>query len=201
MTLNLRNGLKGTPNIFGWILHDGDRSIPVAGMAARAHAHAFRASVHEQIQNFWTLDHLGVISGEMLERDLELELKNTIKRNESGKFVVLWPWKPQARKNLALNKVISETRLRRMVRRMTPKEYKAYDNQLKILLQEGHIELLPRDCIPESYLPHRGVVKLDREITKLCIVHDASAKSEGGLSLNDVLEKGPIHKSVASCLH
>ena len=67
----------------------------------------------------------------------------------------------------------------------------AYDNQLKILLQKGHIELLPRDCIPESYLPHRGVVKLDRETTKLRILHDASAKSEGGLSLNDVLEKGP----------
>ena len=191
MTLKLRNGLKATTTIFGWILHGGDRSIPVAGMATRAHAHAFRASVHEQLQNFCTLDHLGVTSDEMLERDLELKVKNTIERNESGTFVVSWPWKPQARKNLALNKVVSETRLRRMVRRMTPVEYTAYDNQLKILLQEGHIELLPRECIPESYLPHRGVVKLDRETTKLRIVHDASAKSEGGLSLNDVLEKGP----------
>ena len=112
MTLKLRNGLKGTPPIFGWILHGGDRSIPVAGMAARAHAHTFRASVHEQLQNVWTLDHLGVTSDEMLERDLELEVKNTIKCTETGKFVVSWPWKPQARKNFALNKVISETRLR-----------------------------------------------------------------------------------------
>ena len=102
MTFKLRNGLKGTPKIFGWFLHDGDTSIPVAGMAARAHAHAFKASVHEHIQNFWTLDHLGVSSDEMLERDLKLEVKNTIKRNESGKFVLSWPWKPQARKNLAL---------------------------------------------------------------------------------------------------
>ena len=78
----------------------------------------------------------------MLERDLELEVKTTIKRNDTGKFVVSWPWKPQARKNLALNLVISETRLRRMVKRMTPKEYAAYDN----LLQEGHVEHLPRKC-------------------------------------------------------
>ena len=74
---------------------------------------------------------------------------------------------------------------------MTPEEYTAYDNQLKTLLKEGHIKLLPNDCIPQTYLPHRGVVKLDRATTKLRIVHDASAKSEGGLSLKDALEKGP----------
>ena len=158
-------------------------------MVARAHVHVFRASVHEQLQNFWTLDHLGITNDEMLERDLELEVKNTIECDGSGKYAVSWPWKPQAWKNLALNKAISETRLRRMVRRMTPEEYTVYDNQLKILLEEDHIELLPNDCIPQSYLPHQGIVKMDRETTKLRIVHDASAKPEGGLSLNDALEE------------
>ena len=126
----------------------------------------------------------------MLEHDLELEVKNAIQRDESGKYVVSWPWKPQARKNLALNKTLSETRLRRMVRRMTHEEYTAYDHQLKSLFKEGHIELLPEDCIPLSYLPHRDVVRMDWETTKPRIVHDASAKSKGGLSLNDALEKG-----------
>ena len=191
MTWKLRNGLKGTPTIFGWILHGGSGSTPATGVAARANVHAFRASIHEQLQNFWTLDHLGVAHEEVVERDLELEVKNAMQRDESGKYVVSWPWKPQARKNLALNKALCETRLRRMVRKMTPEEYTAYDNQLKTLLKEGHIELLPNDCVPRTYLPHRGVVKLDRETTKLRIVHDASAKSEGGLSLNDALEKGP----------
>ena len=54
MTLKLRNGLKGTPTIFGWILHGGSGANPVTGVAARAHAHAFRASVHEQLKDFWT---------------------------------------------------------------------------------------------------------------------------------------------------
>ena len=150
MTLKLRNGLKGTPTNFGWILHGGDRSIPIAGISARAHAYAFRTSVHEELQNFWTLYHLGFTSDELLEGDLELKVKNTIKRNETGKSVVSWPWKPQVRKNLALNTDISETRLRRMVKKMTPEENAAYDNQLRILLQEGHREQLPRNCIPEA---------------------------------------------------
>ena len=148
-------------------------------------------SVQEQLQHFWTLDHLGVTSDQMLERDFELEVKNTIQRDESGRYVVSWPRKPQARKNLALNKALSETRHRPMVRRRTSDEYTAYDSQLKTFLEEGHIELVPKDCIPGAYLPHQGVVKMDRETTKLRIVHDASAKSEGGLSLNDALEKGP----------
>lgn len=62
MTWKLRNGLKGTPIIFGWVLHGGSGSTPAAGMAARANVHAFRASVHEQVQNVWSLDHLGVAS-------------------------------------------------------------------------------------------------------------------------------------------
>ena len=88
MTLKLRNGLKGTPTIFGWILHGGNGSVPVTGVVARAHAQTFRASVHEQLQDFWTLDHLGVTSDEMLDQDLELKVKNAILRDESGKYVV-----------------------------------------------------------------------------------------------------------------
>ena len=41
MTIKLRNGLKGTPAIFEWVLHGGSGSIPFAGVAARAHVHAF----------------------------------------------------------------------------------------------------------------------------------------------------------------
>ena len=49
--------------------------------------------------SFWTLDLLGVTNGEMLERDLELEVKNTIKHNETDRFVVSWPWKNEASSN------------------------------------------------------------------------------------------------------
>lgn len=68
-----------------------------------------------------------------------------------------------------------------MVRKMTPKEYTAYDKRVEDSPQGGSYR---------SYLPHQGVIKMDRETTKLRIVHDASARSEGCLSLNDALENG-----------
>lgn len=78
MTLQVRNGLKGTPPIFGWILHGGNWSFPVEGVAARAHAHAYRVSIHERLQDFWTLDHLGKAGDQMERQDIEFEVKNAI---------------------------------------------------------------------------------------------------------------------------
>ena len=43
----------------------------------------------------------------------------------------------------------------------------------------------------KHYLPLRGVVREDRNITKLRIVFDASAKIRNELSLNDMLYSGP----------
>ena len=42
-----------------------------------------------------------------------------------------------------------------------------------------------------TYLPHREVLRPDKITTKLRVVFDASAKYPNGVSLNDVLYKGP----------
>ena len=59
------------------------------------------------------------------------------------------------------------------------------------MLTAGYIEKVPQGETPLSYLPHRGVIKASSATTKLRIVYDASTKSEGKLSLNEALEKGP----------
>ena len=41
------------------------------------------------------------------------------------------------------------------------------------------------------YLPHRAVIRNEKQSTKLRVVFDASAKLPGENSLNDVLHKGP----------
>ena len=41
------------------------------------------------------------------------------------------------------------------------------------------------------YIPHREVLRQDRQTTKLRIVYDASAKAKDEVSLNDCLHPGP----------
>ena len=57
------------------------------------------------------------------------------------------------------------------------------------------------EVVPESeeviqnrfFLPHHGVVRQDKDMTKLRIVFDGSAKADNNVSLNDCLAKGPNH--------
>lgn len=47
------------------------------------------------------------------------------------------------------------------------------------------------DCIIKYYLPHHGVIKESSSTTKLRVVFDASATTDTGVSLNNVLKVGP----------
>ena len=57
------------------------------------------------------------------------------------------------------------------------------------------------EVVPESeeviqnrfFLQHHGVVRQDKDTTKLRIVFDGSAKADNNVSLNDYLAKGPNH--------
>lgn len=65
---------------------------------------------------------------------------------------------------------------------------------MKEYLAMGHMRLVPVETsIPERsfYLPHHAVFKSSSLTTKTRIVFDASAKTSTGLSLNDVLMRGP----------
>ncbi|KAL1447145.1 hypothetical protein WDU94_009863 [Cyamophila willieti] len=67
-----------------------------------------------------------------------------------------------------------------------------YSAIIEDYLKQGFVSLLGTDN-PDLgfYIPHRAVVKRDRVSTKVRIVHDASAPSSSGYSLNDCLHVGP----------
>ena len=58
------------------------------------------------------------------------------------------------------------------------------------IIEECEESQVTEDC--SHFLPHHGVIKQDRQTTKLRVIFDGSAKSSNDdLSLNDCLQKGP----------
>ena len=70
-----------------------------------------------------------------------------------------------------------------------------YNNIFKMQLENGIIEQVPRSKWNSRqchFLPQHGIVREDKDTTKLRIVFDGSAKSNPWSHLlNDCLEKGP----------
>ncbi|XP_039292957.1 uncharacterized protein LOC120353413 isoform X3 [Nilaparvata lugens] len=61
----------------------------------------------------------------------------------------------------------------------------------------GHMHPVPPPAPEEQvyYIPHHAVFKPDSTTTKTRVVFDASAKTSTGISLNDVIFKGPVVQS------
>lgn len=75
--------------------------------------------------------------------------------------------------------------------------HKKYSEFIDEYLALKHMRLInenkdvDNDNIKVNYLPHHAVIKSDNLTTQLRVVFDASAKSESGLALNDILTVGP----------
>ena len=71
-----------------------------------------------------------------------------------------------------------------------------YHKIIRVYLNEGIVEQVDKDSNKATpgkvhYLPHRHVIREDRDTSKLRIVFDASSKIKGEPCLNDILYSGP----------
>jgi hypothetical protein len=114
---------------------------------------------------------------------------------QDGRYEVSLPWRnPLAA--ISLNYQLSLKRLRSLLRRLRQNRnlLVEYNRIMHDQLKEDIIEIVEDAQSAETerihYLPHHAVIRYDKDTTKLRIVYDASAKSEG-LSLNDCLYVGP----------
>ena len=75
---------------------------------------------------------------------------------------------------------------------MNPELRESYDTVIKTYLDENIVDEVKDDKTFEKvhYLPHRAVIKNERDTTKIRVVFDASAKSPKQPSLNRILYSG-----------
>ncbi|XP_036329865.1 uncharacterized protein LOC118742006 [Rhagoletis pomonella] len=117
------------------------------------------------------------------------------RRDHTGRFVVRIPFKENVAELGASNQaalrqfLLLEKRLRN-----NPVIEKMYNAFIEEYLALGHMALVPRDSREKvKYLaPHTFVLRPESTSTKLWVVFDCSCKTSSGLSLNDVMCKGPI---------
>ncbi|XP_054708165.1 uncharacterized protein LOC129217975 [Uloborus diversus] len=145
------------------------------------------------VQILWELEALGIKEKEELNsvdkafvEEFEKGLKFVDGRYETN---LMWKTDPN---ELANNFTLAKKQFEELKRVLNENEWVA--NEYKEIVNEqvkmGIIEQCDRDS-KEYFMPHRAVVRADKETTKVRIVYNCSSKSKGNLSLNDCLETGP----------
>ena len=191
-----RSGPTAIETKLGWVL-----SGPVPGynqehtsVLFTAHVlqtEASEASLDERLKSFWDLETLGIRNDECSVYDHFME---SIRFHE-GRYCVRLPWKdPHCM--LPENYDLSQKRLYGLLNRLRHNTglLREYDGIIRDQIAKGIVEIVKNPSDGElgriHYLPHHPVIRQDKQTTRIRIVYDASARSNGP-SLNDTLYVGP----------
>lgn len=173
---------------FGWVIGGSTPTVSITK------ARTFVNNVNFDLKRFWEVEegpqqiHLSPI-----ENEVEAHFKQTVSRENSGKYVVALPFNEKKR-DIGESYTRALNRFRSLERRFTHNldlktEYTSIINEYLAL---GHMTQVD---VPDHsygfYLPHHAVIKPSCSTTKCRVVFDGSAKSSTGVSLNDALEIGP----------
>ena len=146
---------------------------------------------------FWDTESIGIIDDPHIHAEEDPFLERLQFRR--GRYEVHLPWKDYDvaipdHFDLCLNRLrLLHTRLLK-----SPELLERYHATIQEQLKKGIVEVVEdsRDAAagntPVHYLPHHGVLRHDKQTTKLRVVYDGSAKTKTDpLSLNDCLKTGP----------
>ena len=139
------------------------------------------------LKTFWELESLGIEPRTLYE---EFEEQITFRDN---RYTVHLSWK-RPYPSLPNNYDLSMKRLENLLKRLRqgPDILREHDTVIKEQLQRGIVQIVEKPCEGEvgkvHYIPHHAVMRRDKATTKLRVVYDASARSNGVL-LNDCLHR------------
>lgn len=139
-----------------------------------------------------------VMSRRNVDEASEIMFRETHGRDETGRFSVYLPFTAVARElgssfQMALKRF---TKLERKLSVMPQlkDDYMHFMNEYESLGQMSKIDDPVSDVL-YYYLSHHAMIKETSQTTKVRVVFDASAKTNKGNSLNDILAQGPAIQS------
>ena len=147
----------------------------------------------DNIRKFWEIEEaVGPSENSKKDRELIDLSRKTIAKTEVGYEVAL-PWK-NCKEQLPDSRLLAEQRLASLCKKLDkePELRIAYEGVIADHEEKGYIKRIKTEELRTKgwLLPHFAVVKKDGDKTKIRIVFDAAAKSQG-MCLNDALETGP----------
>ena len=141
------------------------------------------------LKTFCELESLGTKPRTLYEKFQE-QISFTNERYEV--YLTLKTPHPLLPDNYQLSRKCLENLLERL--RHEPEVLREYDSVIKEQLHSGIVEVVENPSKGEvgkvHYIPHHAFIRRDKLTTKLRVVYDASAKSDG-VALNDCLYTGP----------
>ncbi|XP_055590095.1 uncharacterized protein LOC129742245 [Uranotaenia lowii] len=191
-------------SVFGWIVSGRDESLQQNG-SVRCCTATTTEKIEELLEKFWKVescDDQPAWSKE--EQDCEEDFKQTHSRTEDGRYVIQLPKHVNWERMLGDSRVMALDRYRKLENRLdrNPSMKEQYHAFMQEYLDMGHMrritdaelqsEANAMDQPKVFYLPHHAVMKESSTTTKVRVVFDASARTDSGYSLNDVLLKGPV---------
>ena len=196
------SGLVALNSCFGWLL-----SGPVAAASSNnktvtfINTHVMKidtmrnedSELAKKVNRFWNLDEMGIKPD---ERSVYEKFNDEIVFNK-GRYVVKLPLK-EYRPMIHDNKELAMSRLIKQTERLKKDSemLELYDNYFKDQINSGILEKV--DNYDKgvknltTYLPHQAVFDEKKGKSKFHVVLDCSAKQRNGVSLNDILYKGPL---------
>lgn len=151
-----------------------------------------------QLQRFWEIEEVPtceVMSTE--DTACEQHFVNNYKRCSNGRYMVKLPFKKPPIDHLGLSRSAAVQRLYQLEKRFisNPTIKQLYVDFINEFLTLQHMEIVPEFEVTTTksasyYMPHHAVLK-DSTTTRLRVVFDASKKTSTGISLNELMYKGP----------
>ncbi|UYV84450.1 hypothetical protein LAZ67_X002223 [Cordylochernes scorpioides] len=188
----LQSGVVATETKLGWTVMGpavGNDMEDSCLIVTSLHVNSF------DVQDLWKLDVLGIMDAAETKSRKDLieasntHFKETVKRDESGRYIVSLPW-IAGHPPVPVNRRITENRLLTITRNVQGRMlYEEYDTIFEEWEKEKIIEEVEDKWEECNYLPHRPVLKVSHT-TPIRPVFDASCKKKGLPSLNQCLENG-----------